>query len=274
MNNNVERKLIYLLKSRVRDDKSFSESKNLEDFLKKLSGGQISDKLIVYLYNYLFKNTFNQLKNIKFSNSKIIVEELIDKKNGKMIKYNVIEDGGKISDIKRMSIAVKYGNNKKTTINKSIHYSLDSSIDIIVLETSEYDVSNSGKYDSIFDDIVDDKRYTKISYITPVDGEFKTYETVKLNNGTCSRYQTILVNDELLDYNASNTNIANRCENLTEYTKRSAKHLKELYVNEKEHIINENAGILNNDENLYDPDLYEFFEKMKDNVNGEYGASR
>ncbi len=266
MEDSVTKKLIFLLRYNSKND----ETKENEKFISLIMNNIIKYKLIVYLYNYLYKNSQEKMINLDYINGKIILRESAKKDSKELYKFNIIEDEKKLCDVKRTNVTI---NKEESSVSllKQVHYALDSNIDIMILQTDKYLFDKKGTAREIVSNVLRDEDYKSISYILLKDPSLRSYETIKKEENLLKTYKTILYKDELLEnYNSKTEDI--KKENVTSYTKNISKYLKALYMGEKEFIDDkqlDNIDIKNlpNYIDLEDNDLVNFFNSI--NTNGE-----
>ena len=266
MEDNLDKKLIFLLRHQLKDEESIKKIINLIMIHK------ISNVLITYLYNYLYKNSSNEIINIDYSDGKFIVREMNKKEKDNLYKFEVIEPESKLSDIKRTNIMININEEtKETKVKKQLHYALDSAIDLMILETSEYMLKHHVNFNDAISALVQTNEYKRISYLSLKNPTLRVYESAQMIDGTIKIYNTILEKDRLKEYNSKIQGNIIPPENLTEYTKKSIKYLKQLYNIEKEKFLND--FITNTSDKVFnyidldDADIINFFESLNNNTN-------
>ena len=267
MEESVNKKLIFLLRYKLNDTTLVDYKESIAKFIDKVINNEISVKLMNYIYNYLYKFSSNNIVNIQFINNKILLSEVNVTSYEKEYKYSIIESEEELSDIKRSNVVVRYNiKSNNTTIYKQVHYSLDSNIDMMILEPPAYLVKDIKDLNSYISDILNNTNYKKVSYILLKDPSLNVYETADAVRGKIKTSKTYLFKDELLDYDSS-VKLDLR-ENVTLYAKQIVKYLKQLYQSEKD--IFANKSINNYMINISDPDLISFFDNMKINSEGDF----
>ncbi len=216
MNSLFDKKLDLMIRFKEKNDMIVGNKNETSKFLKELNDGKISHKLVTYLYNYLYKFGAGNSISIVYSGEKINLFELMDK----TIKYSIIELDSTFGDIKRTSITI--GNNK---MKKHIHYSLDSNIDFVNIETSEKEYNSEDVNEMILNEILDED-YHSISVINIA--EPLMYETTIID-GKVDSYSSIMYKDEMIKSHNMKYDISEIKENTTDYTKNAYKELEVAY---------------------------------------------
>ena len=251
MIDNESKKLIILLRNR---------SKEFESFIDLIKQNKVPPNTVSYLYNYLYKLGINiKIEGITYDKDRVIIRESKDNNSIKTYKYNVIDIIDKLSDFKRTVVAIKLNKNKdEIKVKKEVHYALKNNVDIMILETDEKDSLNTS-FDNIISSLLKNNDYKKMSFIILKDPSLKIYETTELKKGKADTYKTVLVDDELIDYNNIESKDLKKTQNDSLSAKQSMKYLRKLGEEKK--------GIINSID-LKDADLVSFIEKMKnENLN-------
>ncbi len=251
------KRLIFFLISK---DKSNKDHTNINEFISLLKEDKIPIKLVRYLYNYLYTNTsFSNISiDVEYDNNKVILEESFDKKGIITIKESKISLSDSIGDIKRKTRIIKSGDKEeKYNCKKSIHYSMDSNIDLVVLEAQEEDIFSIDDVKDYFIDKEDD--YSKISFIDIHDP--KKYYTMERKGDYIDEYTTYMSRGKLVDENFANK----MKDNYSMYTRNSYLRLYELYKNNSYENNYKITYDYDNEKIIEDEDKYLLEKINKDN---------
>ncbi len=240
MKESLKNKLLFFI---LNKKKSNSDDSNLKSFLDDLRNGRISETLVRYLYNYLYRNTANSeiAIDLEHKDGRVILEECEEEKKAFRFKRSVISLADKLGDVRRKTLVVETPDGFKNCLcNKSIHYALDSAIDLVVLETPY--VLCRGK-DEIREFTSREDNYSRVSFITRESPKiYKTYENRK--DETIEEYDTYINKDEVISLSSNNNTMSS--DNLTRDTIEAYENLertyKKTYTND-ERLINKNLNI-------------------------------
>lgn len=215
MNNDLSKKLIFLLRGKERNSQIFGNINDFYHFISAVIDKSIDEKLINYLYNYMYTYCVSNKISIKYDRKDKVVNFVESVNNGTQIfSYISLSDLG---DVKHLKIEVE-NNKEKKNLRKETHFSLDSCVDLVILSSEILDVD--GSIESILESERMNEDFDNISFID-VDNP-STYKSFSIKPGTL-----------LMDRDGFKLNSTLKNKNLTTYTKSVLEQLNLLY-SEKE----------------------------------------
>ena len=263
----TSKKLIFFLISKKNNN---NDNKKLLEFIQLVKNGKIPSKLIKYLYSYLYTNdAYSDVTiSLKYEKDIIKLEESMIRNNSFILKESSISQS-EICDIKRKTWSISSIDDKHMKCKKSIRYSLDSNIDIIIAESIEAILQSSKELKEFFLDKEED--YVKVSMI---DDDPKKYITIDKSKGYVEEYETYMNRGELIEPNKEDF----KKENLTSYSNNSYKRLYELnknmdYIKDYDYFkkdINEKKYLNHYDEEIFN----DIDEKIIKDINKDYDFAK
>ena len=231
-------KLIFMLIYGTQNN-FFDSRSNVLNFIEKIKNSKVPIKISEYLYNYLYQNPEFKKIDLKFKNNKLY---FLAEKFKKTLIYSVIQLDEKVGDVKVTSVKIKK-HKEYFEIQKIVLFSLDSAIDLVVLNGEKKSYSYSDKnLIEVIEKILKDKNYIRMGLLIPTKPNFYDSIGLKLDNSISYLDEGILK-----EFNGDLKKV--RKVNLSKYTKNNYGNLKKIDLNKN--ILNkENINyLLKNDYN-------------------------
>ena len=267
----IKLKLLSLLERRI-EAGILENNKELYNFLLKLSSDEVPFELSMYLYNYLYQKNDIRKISIEFKNNMLYIIEFV---NANDFSYSIIKPSKQFGDIVKEKVTVKRLK-RMHSIVKSLIYSSDAAIDLVVLNTNRNVYSGKNVGYVIEKEMASDD-YTRIAFYR--NGEYPIYDV--FDNTSKSEPYEGFINNGIIEIGEV---IDVKFNNLSSYSKeklRSFSALRDIYNLEKYRELvdryindNENKDIKddkNHNENLLmnEKEVLKFIKKMDVKIGGE-----
>ena len=232
-------KLLFMLIYGIKNN-SFDNKENVLNFIEKIRSSKVPTTISEYLYNYLYQNPEFKKIDLKFKNNKLY---FLGAKNKKILVYSIIQLDNRVGDLKVTSIKIKL-HKEFFEIQKTILFSLDSAIDLVVLNGENKScLYNEQKLIEETEKVLKDKKFVKMGLIIPSNQ--KVYDSIGLNLDNTISY---LDDGILKEYDGDLKKV--RKVNLSKYTKKNYDNLEIIDLG-KNFLNNENMEVFNDKDIMY-----------------------